>query len=116
MNVSFTRARSKLIVIGSRSTLKSASILADFFDLMDSRAWVLKLPPNADTLHSFTNEGIPVLKKRNAIDMAGDLDAMKENTSHSKRAKKLQKQLQLDGGMLKRRPILQDVLNEVLHN
>ncbi|KAF5357379.1 hypothetical protein D9758_005868 [Tetrapyrgos nigripes] len=52
MNVSFTRARSKLIIIGSRQTLQSVQLLEAFFKLMELKAWILKLPPKADLMHS----------------------------------------------------------------
>ncbi|KAH8829949.1 Dna2-domain-containing protein [Flagelloscypha sp. PMI_526] len=47
MNVSFTRARSKLVIFGSRKTLQGEPLLKDFFKLMSSRGWILALPPKA---------------------------------------------------------------------
>jgi DNA replication ATP-dependent helicase Dna2 len=47
INVSFTRAKKKLVIFGSRSTLEKDRLLADFLDLMDSRGWLYKLPPSA---------------------------------------------------------------------
>lgn len=52
MNVSFTRARSKLIIIGSRKTLKAAPLLSQFFTLMEGKGWILPLPVNANQMHS----------------------------------------------------------------
>ncbi|KAF8908142.1 DNA replication factor Dna2-domain-containing protein [Gymnopilus junonius] len=45
MNVSFTRARSKLVIFGSRKTLQREPLLAQFFDLMQARGWILQLQP-----------------------------------------------------------------------
>lgn len=39
INVAFTRAQSKLIVIGSRSTLSSSSTFSLFLQLVDSQGW-----------------------------------------------------------------------------
>ncbi|KAJ2918121.1 hypothetical protein MD484_g2295, partial [Candolleomyces efflorescens] len=51
MNVSFTRARSKLVIFGSRKTLKGDALLGQFFELMEGRGWVYELPPNAHLVH-----------------------------------------------------------------
>ncbi|KAF5339801.1 hypothetical protein D9611_009204 [Ephemerocybe angulata] len=51
MNVSFTRARSKLVIFGSRKTLKSDPLLAQFFELMEGRGWVYELPVGAHVVH-----------------------------------------------------------------
>jgi DNA replication ATP-dependent helicase Dna2 len=51
MNVSFTRARSKLVIFGSRKTLKGDVLLGQFFELMEGRGWVYELPPNAHLVH-----------------------------------------------------------------
>ncbi|KAJ3575988.1 hypothetical protein NP233_g746 [Leucocoprinus birnbaumii] len=52
MNVSFTRARSKLIIFGSRQTLQATPLLKEFFGLMDEKGWVLSMPDGAHTFHS----------------------------------------------------------------
>lgn len=112
MNVSFTRARSKLIVIGSRSTLKSASILADFFDLMEAQDWVLKLPPKADSLHTFSlGETLTTPGKRPAEDPHDPVGAIKENVADERPAKKARTPQKVDKAILKGRPILRDVFN-----
>ncbi|KAI0317541.1 AAA domain-containing protein [Amylostereum chailletii] len=51
MNVAFTRARSKLIIIGSRSTLDQSPVLHSFFELSESRGWILRLPAGAQAMH-----------------------------------------------------------------
>lgn len=47
VNVAFTRARTKLLIIGSASTIKGNDLLADFVNLMASRNWIYNLPPRA---------------------------------------------------------------------
>lgn len=51
LNVSFTRARSKLIVIGSRRTLQADDVLKKFFGIMDEKKWILTLERGAHCTH-----------------------------------------------------------------
>jgi DNA replication ATP-dependent helicase Dna2 len=51
MNVSFTRARAKLVLFGSRKTLQRDPLLAQFFKLMDEQKWIVHLPPGSDSIH-----------------------------------------------------------------
>ncbi len=53
VNVALTRAKSKLIVLGSRQTLRNNELLAKFLKLVDEKRWSMDLPSNADTCHSF---------------------------------------------------------------
>ncbi|KAF8528420.1 Dna2-domain-containing protein [Hysterangium stoloniferum] len=112
INVSFTRARSKLIIFGSRSTLRSAPVMAEFFDLVESRGWVLSLEPGCHTLHERSVEPTPSAPmpvvpppKRPA-----NLDDNKENLASNplqRRAKKAK----TEQGILKGRPMLRDIMN-----
>lgn len=52
LNVAFTRARSKLIVLGGRRTLRNNDLMARFLDLVDGRGWSMDLPRDAQTSHS----------------------------------------------------------------
>lgn len=131
MNVSFTRARSKLIIFGSRQTLQATPLLKEFFELMDEKGWVLNMPDEAHTFHASVLRGDTsaiidaevdvkpgvelrvtpskrsVNEKENALDGSGkgqDLrPAKKMRTSHG-----------IDSGILKGKPFLQDVINEGL--
>ncbi|KAJ7675810.1 Dna2-domain-containing protein [Mycena polygramma] len=108
MNVSFTRARSKLIIFGSRQTLQSAPLLQDFFNLVENRGWILRLPPHADTLHPALAVGASIAAKRGAEDMDSSAVA-KENEVVGRP----QKKPKLKGdAMLRGRPILRDLMNE----
>ena len=53
VNVALTRARSKLVVFGSRQTLGNNELLARFLGLVDERGWAADLPKDADECHSF---------------------------------------------------------------
>ena len=110
-NVSFTRARSKLILIGSRKTLQRAPLLTEYFELMDGQGWILTLPPDAHLMHDF---GGATPKKRPAADMLSDISTWrhhnrKENGEKSKRAKVFGA---TDESILVGRPLLQDIAND----
>ncbi|KAI0763927.1 Dna2-domain-containing protein [Trametes elegans] len=111
MNVSFTRARSKLIIFGSRKTLQGVPLLSEFFELMDSRGWILTLPSNAHLTHDFV--GVTP-RKRAAREMThdsshGGLPGLNQNGFGSvKRSKNVGVG---EEGILKGRPLLRDVVN-----
>ncbi|KAK9895340.1 hypothetical protein P389DRAFT_162158 [Cystobasidium minutum MCA 4210] len=54
LNVCFTRARFKLIIFGSRSTLDEVPHMQEFFALADERKWIYSMPKDANLVHSFT--------------------------------------------------------------
>ncbi|KAH9896571.1 Dna2-domain-containing protein [Cubamyces lactineus] len=111
MNVSFTRARSKLIIIGSRKTLQGAQLLSDFFELMDSRGWIVTLPPDAHLMHDFS---LNSPRKRPAEEIAQDGDVLgsaqiKQNGEKgTKRSRNVGAN---EESILKGRPLLRDVVN-----
>jgi DNA replication ATP-dependent helicase Dna2 len=51
LNVSFTRAKRKLIIIGSRKTLEAARVLNEFLKLIDSSGWIYALPEHCTTVY-----------------------------------------------------------------
>ena len=53
VNVAVTRAKKKLIVIGSLSTLKGSLLLQELFDLLERKDWVQILPRGAHSLMEF---------------------------------------------------------------
>nr|POE54926.1 dna replication atp-dependent helicase/nuclease dna2 [Quercus suber] len=53
INVALTRAKSKLIVLGSRRTLSNNELLKKFLELVDRRGWGIDLPQGADEAHAF---------------------------------------------------------------
>lgn len=53
VNVAITRARSKLIILGSRSTLSSADTISSFIDLLDDRGWIYEMPENSHKFYNF---------------------------------------------------------------
>ena len=138
MNVSFTRARSKLVLFGSRKTLQREPLLAQFFGLMEEQGWIFQLPPGSETVHAKAFETTVVAsaqrserEKHPATIKAGQKrrHTGKENTAVKTEqpnqrkelpppAKKARLEKKVNGdartGLLNGRPILQDlVVNEM---
>ena len=53
VNVAVTRAKRKLILIGSLTTLKGSLLLQELFDLLETKNWVQVLPRDAHKLYDF---------------------------------------------------------------
>jgi len=74
INVSFTRARSKLVIFGSRKTLNTTPLMKQFFTLLEEKGWILRLPSGADKMHPIGSELERLtisqrLKKRSSLDL-----------------------------------------------
>jgi DNA replication ATP-dependent helicase Dna2 len=131
MNVSFTRARKKLVIFGSRKTLMREPLLSQFFELMHRNDWILTLPRGADKAHSGVFDLYAVPAKR-VKDASEDMDSVievkqknnesrtvarvpgKENSSakEARPTKKLKGNAKAAGvGVLSGRPILQDLVS-----
>lgn len=46
INVALTRAKHKLILIGSCDTLGHAPLLKSLLDILSSNSWIIDIPPN----------------------------------------------------------------------
>ncbi|KAI2794842.1 hypothetical protein POX_a01443 [Penicillium oxalicum] len=56
VNVAFTRARTKLLVLGSKSTLRDGNeLLGKYVRLVESKGWVYDLPSSAAEDHTFSS-------------------------------------------------------------
>lgn len=107
--MSFTRARSKLIIVGSRKTLRTAPVLAEFFELMDTKGWILSLPPGANTLHSRESVDVKAMpSKKRTVD-----DIRLENKENGSSGVGKVKKVKVNHGVLRGRSLLQDVVNDV---
>ncbi|KAF9448170.1 Dna2-domain-containing protein [Macrolepiota fuliginosa MF-IS2] len=112
MNVSFTRARSKLIIFGSRQTLQATPLLKEFFELMDEKGWVLSMPNEAHMAHDSVLRATDITpskrsgeERENVIEEDKDVRPMKKmRRGHDG----------VDSGILKGKPMLQDVINDIL--
>lgn len=139
VNVAFTRARTKLLVLGSKSTLRDGNeLLGQFVKLMDQRGWCYDLPPEAAENHVFENHDIGFTqlsppKKRQASSSPKKKSPSKSPTRPSVPRRALSpiqnrqsmvikpRQPQkvggkpLDGGkIIRKRPVLSDVLNDIV--
>jgi len=110
VNVSFTRARSKLVIFGSRKTLEADELLSEFFKLMDEQGWIFELPPGAHEMHDVGRRLAATPEKRSAPGIA----TARENESDARPCKKARTTERVDEhhGLLKGRPILQDLVND----
>ncbi|KAG6005085.1 hypothetical protein E4U21_000412 [Claviceps maximensis] len=124
INVAFTRAKTKLLVVGSMSTLKHSgkeNMLSRFISLMEERDWIYNLPSDALDSHHFEELGstqmtaVPTPKpagkttptklptKRLFIGAAG-----KENRRPSPKKARIGEK-----ALLKGRLVTRDILNEM---
>jgi DNA replication ATP-dependent helicase Dna2 len=51
INVSLTRAKSKLILFGSKSTLIAIPLLKKFFDVVEEKKWIYQLEKGDVEIH-----------------------------------------------------------------
>lgn len=120
INVAFTRAKTKLLVVGSMNTLKHSgkeNMLSRFISLMEDRDWIYNLPPDALDNHHFEELSTPLtmggptpkmaspkkLPKKAALSPLG-----KENRRPSPKKARIGQRALLKGKLLTR-----DILNEV---
>ena len=109
INVAFTRARSKLIILGSKSTLSSNELLKKFVDLMYESQWVYDIPENAHLLHSVisSRELLSPMKRPRVKD--GE-----NNPGCKPKARKTTKIGTIKGNVLfTKRPVLRDIANDI---
>lgn len=65
MNVALTRARSKLLIFGSLSTLQNTATISDFIRLFKEKNWIYHLPSNAKSTYEFDVASKPSRKTDN---------------------------------------------------
>lgn len=72
-------------------------LLASFFDLMQERDWILKLPPDAHLLHVAAPSETPTKRTRSTHDAGGPVKKIRTGA--------------VDEGVLRGHPILKDLLS-----
>ncbi|KAJ5183634.1 hypothetical protein N7492_001250 [Penicillium capsulatum] len=127
LNVAFTRARTKLLVVGSHSTLRNGNeILEKYVSLVDNKGWVYHLPPGAADSHVFPSSVMessqmtgsakskpsPRAHKRISREPLSPLGSRQSGSTPRKPAKVGAKLLN-GTTVLGNRPILQDLVNDV---
>ena len=137
VNVAFTRARSKLLVVGSASTLAADGLLARFLALMAERKWVYDLPAGAVDMHLFEEEitqtsasmrrsaGSSPLRRSPKGSPKARVDSRKENVppsastsptkSHgARKGNAAPKRAHVsERAVMRNRPVLRDILNDL---
>ncbi|KAL5490161.1 DNA2 [Sanghuangporus weigelae] len=108
INVAFTRAQAKLVIFGSRRTLKASPLLSDFFEFMEERGWVLTLSTGADAMHSEVEAEVALKMTSGSKPPSAKMLHSQEKQGHPKEAK----QASITAGILRSRPILRDILND----
>lgn len=108
INVAFTRAKTKLLVIGSKTTLKgsgSENMLSRFISLMEERSWIYDMPPDGLENHYFEDMGtqLTTYSPQKKTPKKG-----KENRRPSPRKARIS-----DKALLKGKLITRDILNEM---
>lgn len=143
VNVAFTRARTKLLVIGSRTTLRDGNeLLHKYVELMETHDWVYNLPKNALEDHIFEDSDSSSQQIINNKTAESVSPSSQSPPSSSKKAKNNRKETQprsplspiqgnnkpimkrkpekrgaklLPGDkILSKRPVLQDVVNDLI--
>ncbi|MCJ1461687.1 Tripartite DNA replication factor [Pseudocyphellaria aurata] len=135
VNVAFTRARTKLLVVGSAGTLKGNELLCKFVALMRGSGWMYDLPKNALEGHIWDEMGTqPIFTsggKGASVAVGKDTGAevMKEKAGKAVKIKVLgdrtgnknasrQKKVSSKVGkpnakaLIERRPVLRDIIND----
>jgi DNA replication ATP-dependent helicase Dna2 len=138
VNVAFTRARTKMLIVGSKTTLSQGNeLLNKFVKLMEVKGWCYDLPPRAVEGHVFedldagVSQTSPVVHrktvrfgsplKKNAFSPGKKqrlpLSPVKNRQSTVAGIRKPEKfggRLMDAGKILSKRPVLADVLNDML--
>lgn len=95
VNVAITRAKSKLIIVGSKRTLQNLKTINAFMNILDTRGWFYDLPSKADTLYSFVTP--PSLEDTNI-----------DSNAKTSRVKPI-----IESRLIRNRPVTKDILSEM---
>lgn len=123
INVALTRARTKLLILGSKSTLIGNELLKNMITLLEQRSWCYDLPPGACGGHvweeiatQFSGKGSAEMQTEKEKEKAAALDrknAPKVGKENKPVRKIPAKQGKLDmNALLGKRPVLRDILND----
>ena len=119
MNVAFTRARSKLIIVGSFKTLQATPSLQEFLNVMESQDWILSLPAKADAMHVVPGTSVSNSNKRTVNGHERFSDHDNNNVigvaveRPSKKAKGMIKVSRAGKGILNGQQILKDLARNI---
>ena len=124
VNVALTRSRTKLLVLGSKSTLIGNELLRDFINLMETKGWWYNLPLGATEAHVFEDAPTQISGKASAEmklevntgkpkSISAGRQALGEGKENQKGRKMPAKQAKLDvNALMGKRPVLRDIVND----
>jgi DNA replication ATP-dependent helicase Dna2 len=125
VNVAVTRAKSKLLIIGSKSTLGNSqnNVLEGLVKIMDGKGWMYDMPTNALEGHTFegSTQETGMLRdgsmEINEPEKRSPLQPMLSNASPVKRGLFRKPARVIKGGvdlakLIEKRPIMRDIANE----
>ena len=122
VNVALTRARTKLLVLGSKNTLVGNELLRDLIRLMEGTGWWYELPAHACEGHVFEEAGTQISGMAASSEVKLEFSPGKSGGGmgvsglgkENRGARKMPaKQGKLDvKGMVGRRPVLRDIVND----
>jgi DNA replication ATP-dependent helicase Dna2 len=136
INVAFTRAKTKLLVVGSRTTLRNCGedeMVSRFVRLMEERDWVYDLPADALESHCFEEKATQMTATCGIMGTQGSARGPGLDPSPTKKAQKTslskgrvgrvnkenvrpvaaKKGKVTERALLKGRPILADIFNDL---
>lgn len=123
INVALTRARTKLLILASKSTMLGNEFLKDLVRLMDGRGWCYDLPPGACDGHVWEEMATQISGKGSAevkTEKPGDGNAKADRkvlaegngNKTGKRIPAKQGKLNMDA-LFGRRPVMRDIVNDI---
>ncbi len=108
LNVAITRAKSKLIIVGSKKTLETLEMLKTFLNVIKENDWLYQLPPNALELYKVLNLS-PVLASPKG---SRTLKSQKTNKQNSIDKKLVPRYRPSPESLLKKHPIIDNIMKE----
>ena len=120
VNVALTRARTKLLVLGSKSTLVGNDLLKDLVKLMEDRGWWYDLPVGACEGHVFEDgstqisaRGSADTKRENKVHIRDQKRGLGEGKENKGIMRLPAKQGKIDmNALLGKRAVLRDIVND----
>jgi DNA replication ATP-dependent helicase Dna2 len=119
VNVAVTRARSKLIIIGSKSTLGQSQneVVEGLVQLMDGKGWIYDLPSNALDDHAFEygSQATGKLREEQNTSTAGKAAPLQSPWKQGlfrKPAKTVRGGVDVEK-LLGKRPVMRDIVNSI---
>ncbi|KAJ1840582.1 DNA replication endonuclease-helicase Dna2, partial [Coemansia sp. RSA 2703] len=102
INVAITRARFKLIVVGSRNTLTRSPLLGGMIGILNTRGCVIGIPANAD---------IPATTS-NSVTISSSTSASSDSSTTSSQTKQNGSRSTAGSALLKKHPISANIIAE----